>query len=186
MTTSQEPAKHSAQMLALTAKREVFAQRMAAGESQAEAYRQAYPTSRKWKLETLYNKASALMRVGEVVARVAELRAEIVDRLVINEQYVIDGLVENHRRAMEGTVHDFGMALNDEGDAVLVARYRYDGSVANKALELLGRHLGMFPTKVEHGGPDGGPIPVALMAAVAQLSDEELAALLRQLATGSD
>jgi len=27
-----------------------------------------------------------------------------------------------------------------------------------KALELLGRHLGMFRDKLEHSGPDGGPI----------------------------
>ena len=27
------------------------------------------------------------------------------------------------------------------------------------SLELLGRHLGMFPTKVEHTGEEGGPIP---------------------------
>jgi len=29
-----------------------------------------------------------------------------------------------------------------------------------KALELLGRHLGMFVDKVQHSGPNGGPIPV--------------------------
>lgn len=38
--------------------------------------------------------------------------------------------------------------------------YRYDGSVANKALELLGKHLGLFKDKVEHSGPGGGPIEV--------------------------
>ncbi len=172
--------------MALTAKRVKFCELVAAGESQVEAYRQAYPGSRKWTPAALYNQASALMRVPEVMARVAELRAGIVARMVINEQYVIDGLVENHRRAMEGSVHDFGMALNDEGEAVLVARYRYDGSVANKALELLGRHLGMFPTKVEHGGPDGGPIPVALVALVRELDDEQLASLVRALATGGE
>lgn len=31
-----------------------------------------------------------------------------------------------------------------------------------KALELLGKHLGMFIEKHEHSGPDGGPIPVTL------------------------
>lgn len=33
------------------------------------------------------------------------------------------------------------------------------------ALVDLGRHLGMFPTKVEHSGPDGSPFTITLLAA---------------------
>jgi hypothetical protein len=32
------------------------------------------------------------------------------------------------------------------------------GSVANRALELLGKHIGLFPDKVEVTGKDGGPV----------------------------
>ena len=31
---------------------------------------------------------------------------------------------------------------------------------ANKALELLGRHVGAFPNRLEHSGPDGSPIEI--------------------------
>jgi phage terminase small subunit len=38
--------------------------------------------------------------------------------------------------------------------------YRFDSAGANRALELIGKHLGMFKERVEHTGPDGGPIRV--------------------------
>lgn len=41
------------------------------------------------------------------------------------------------------------------------------------ALEMLGRHHGLFKDRVEHSGPGGGPIPVT----PATLSDEQLAAI---------
>ncbi|MGE5483684.1 MAG: terminase small subunit [Ignavibacteriales bacterium] len=45
-----------------------------------------------------------------------------------------------------------------------------------KALELLGRHLGMFRDKVEYTGKDGGPLEIA--SRVSDMSDEELTALI--------
>lgn len=45
-----------------------------------------------------------------------------------------------------------------------------------KAIELLGRYLGMFTDKTELSGPGGGPIPLAV-ASVGDLSDDQLAAL---------
>jgi len=39
------------------------------------------------------------------------------------------------------------------------------------SLELLGKHLGLFPTRMEHSGPNGGPIE---SRDVTNLSDEEL------------
>ena len=37
--------------------------------------------------------------------------------------------------------------------------YQYQGAVANRALELLGKHLGLFRDKVEVTGKDGTPLP---------------------------
>ncbi|MFU2050576.1 terminase small subunit [Bordetella hinzii] len=39
------------------------------------------------------------------------------------------------------------------------------------ALVDIGRHLGMFKDRIEHSGPNGGPIPIA------DMTDEELAAI---------
>lgn len=37
----------------------------------------------------------------------------------------------------------------------------FEATAAKGAIELLGKHIGMFKDKVEHSGPDGGPIPTA-------------------------
>lgn len=44
-----------------------------------------------------------------------------------------------------------------------------------RALEMVGRHLGMFRDQVEHSGPFGGPIPIAATS----LSPEQIAQVER-------
>ena len=49
----------------------------------------------------------------------------------------------------------------------------------SKALELLARHIGMFPSKVEHTGKGGGPIQTEDLTAVK--TEEELIEQARKL-----
>jgi hypothetical protein len=60
----------------LTAKQEKYVQGLVAGLSQRKAYREAYPSSNKWKDATVDNKASALLREDEILARYNELMDE--------------------------------------------------------------------------------------------------------------
>lgn len=53
---------------------EEYAQARAAGMSQRKAYRKAYPSAEKWKDATVDNKAYALEKRGEVLARYEELK----------------------------------------------------------------------------------------------------------------
>jgi phage terminase small subunit len=62
----------------------------------------------------------------------------------ITADYVLTRLRENVERAMQEKP-----VLNSEGEQT--GEFKYEGAVANKALELLGRHLGLFPTKTEIG-----------------------------------
>ena len=64
----------------LTAKQEAFAQGIADGLGQADAYRMAYDAE-GMKDNTIYSKASVLMSDGKVAARVAELRAAVAERV---------------------------------------------------------------------------------------------------------
>lgn len=64
----------------LNTAQEVFAQEVASGATQADAYRKAYPKCKRWKQETIHNKASALMRISEVSTRVKELQAELASK----------------------------------------------------------------------------------------------------------
>lgn len=58
----------------LTAKQEAFATGIASGLSQAEAYRQAFPNSRKWKDDAVYSRASTLAANTKVQQRIQDLR----------------------------------------------------------------------------------------------------------------
>lgn len=61
----------------LTGPQEKFALGVATGKTQADAYREAYPRSKKWKDASLYAQASALMADSKVSTRVKELRERI-------------------------------------------------------------------------------------------------------------
>jgi hypothetical protein len=99
---------------------------------------------------TARQQAYKLLRRGDIVTRLAEIRAEIQAQeaeataaataaLGITKEWVLGKLVENVERAMQVT------AVIDE-DGKPIGEYKYDGAVANKALELLGRYVGLFAT----------------------------------------
>jgi len=116
-------------------KHERFAQALAAGKSQDEAYREAgYKPSA--------SNASHLTRNHKVQSRVAELTARAAEGVVLTKQWVLERLIENANRAMQAE------AVKDR-EGKETGEYRYEGSVANRALELLGKELGMFKDQSE-------------------------------------
>jgi hypothetical protein len=64
--------------MALTPQQEKFAQSVASGMNQSDAYREAYSPKATTKIETINNNAYKLMQNNEIVARVDELRKPIV------------------------------------------------------------------------------------------------------------
>ena len=90
--------------------------------------------------------ASARLRGLEVRTRVAQLQAEIAERAVeiaaIDKSWVMMRLKQNLERAMA-----IEPVLDGRGKPTGV--YKYQGAVANRALELLGKELGMFVDRAE-------------------------------------
>ena len=74
----------------LTPKQEKFCQLVAEGNTYAESYRQAYPTSQKWKNEAVWVKSSELMSKGNVLVRVKEIQQEIAERNQVTLQEVLE------------------------------------------------------------------------------------------------
>lgn len=112
------------------ARHELFAQELAKGHSAAEAYRRAgYSNNRK--------SASQLQTKPTVQARKQELLAAAAERTGVTVDWIVDRLRENAERSMQ---HE--PVCDTRGRKT--GEYRYDGAVANKALELLGKHKGMF------------------------------------------
>lgn len=140
----------------MTPQREKFAQLVASGKSQAEAYRTAYPRSQKWKDAVVWNKGSELVRVGEVSVRIKELQAEIVKEFVIDTRSV---LVEAYRLATS----DIAKIMDENGRVKLpheldpdtraavasfeideYGRIKYKFWDKNSAIERMFKHKGLF------------------------------------------
>lgn len=81
--------------------------------------------------------AVELLTNPNVQQAIQESIQERAKRIEVTQDWVINKLVENLNRAMTA-VPVYGKDGEPTGE------YTYQGNVANKALELLGRHLGMF------------------------------------------
>jgi len=152
----------------LTQKQEAFVLAYIKTGNASEAYRQTYNTNASAK--TIHEKASRLLAEGKVWARFEVLRGKVTERAVektaISKAWVIEKLMENVERAMQA---EPVRRKTDKGEEEVPGAYVYSGSVANKALELIGKELGMFIERKEVGGPNE----------FAHMSDEELDAFIR-------
>ena len=130
--------------------------------SAAAAYRRAYDCSGSTQ-RTIEKRSGELMQNGAVTGRIAALRAEAAAKAVLSETWVLERLMRNAKvslgeekisityrpRAKDGT----------EAAPVTVEITDRDPTAANRALELLGKNLGMFTEKHEITGRDGAPLP---------------------------
>jgi len=123
-------------MILENARHERFAQELAAGKSASEAYAAAGFRP---------NDGNCIRLKGNerVQARVAELQSRATEGVMLTRQWVLERLVENANRAMQAEAVT-------TSDGAETGEYRYEGSVANRALELLGKELGMFVDRTEN------------------------------------
>jgi phage terminase small subunit len=121
----------------LTSKQEKFAQGVASGMTQADAYRSAYNVGATTKVESIARKASDLMAEVHIRGRVTELSAPIIAKVGIT--------LENHIAELQ--------SLKD------MARDAGNYAAAIKAEELRGKVCGLYVEKVQVSGTgDGGAI----------------------------
>ena len=85
------------------------------------------------------------LRKPNIAAAIGQAKAERSERTEITQDWVLEGLKENYRRAMQQEA-----VLDAEGNST--GEYRYNGAVANKSLELMGRHLNMFTDTLNLSG----------------------------------
>jgi phage terminase small subunit len=85
---------------------------------------------------------SRLLKNAKVRAAVGEAQEQRSARTEVTQDWVLERLRENVDRAMQAE------AVKDrEGNET--GEYTYQGAVANGALQLLGKHLGMFVDRSE-------------------------------------
>lgn len=136
--------------MALTPKQEKFAQGVAEGKTQADAYRAAYNVRPTTKPETVVQAASRIMSDSNVSARVEELRAPIIADCGITLRTHLTRL-ENLSLAAEKQ-GNFGAAVSAEiargkASGVSVEKSEQKTTVTKKAEDLTDDELAYYVTK---------------------------------------
>lgn len=85
---------------------------------------------------------------SEIERRQAQVNAKVEKDTGISVQWVIDSFKTIAERCMQAEAHAFDLEGN-------VTEWRFDSSGANKAVESIGKYLGMFKDKIEHSGNVG-------------------------------
>jgi hypothetical protein len=128
------------------AKHERFCQELASGKTAEDAHGIAgYKASRSGASQ-LKHQVNISNRVAEILAERevihAQATADAVKSAGLTKEWVIETLMVNVARAMQAEEIK-------RSDGTGTGEYRYEGSVANKALELLGKEVGMFVDRKE-------------------------------------
>ena len=137
------------------AQHEKFVQEIVKGSSHGNAYLAAGYKAKNPSVASAA--ATRLLKDVKIQERVNELQKRAEEKTVLTKAWVLNRLIENVNRAMTAIP-----VLDREGSAT--GEYKYEGSVANRALELLGKEQGMFVDRKELGAP----------GEFERMSDEEL------------
>ena len=140
-----------------------------------------------------YSEKTARVTGGEnllkpaVAAAITEQRNALAERTGLSAEYVVNGLQEVAERCLQrapvmvGSGEDRQQATDDEGNHI----WEFNAAGANKAFELLGKHLGMFETKVKATLDVTGGIEVRHTAdEMRNMLSDRLAGVLPQVIEG--
>lgn len=95
-----------------------------------------------YSARTAESQGARLLGNVKVAAVIAKAQAAVSERTEITQDWVIARLKDNHDRAMSAEP-----VLDREGNPI--GEYTYNGAVANKSLELIGKHIGMWKDKLD-------------------------------------
>lgn len=141
-------------MSKLTKKQESFCLNYVDTLNASDAYRKA-GYSKGQTDKTVNENSCRLLKNSKVKARVDELREEItkpiIEKFKLTKEWVVEQLVDNVSisKALEPV---------KDSDGNNIGEYRTNIPAANKALELLGKEIGMFVERKEITGANGGAI----------------------------
>jgi phage terminase small subunit len=102
------------------------------------------------------------LRKPQIAAAIQAGMDARAERTEITADYVLSGIREVAERCLErapvmvGRGESRAQMVDDHGNHV----WSFDAAGANKAFELLGKHIKLFTDKVEHTGKDGAAIQI--------------------------
>lgn len=100
-----------------------------------------------YSARTAASQASRLLNNVKITARVKELKDKRADGLELDAYWVLKRLKDISDRSMQAEpVMEFDPV---EGGLVETGQYEFDSTGANRATELIGKHIGMFDPKLQ-------------------------------------
>lgn len=100
--------------------------------------------------KTAKQQGSRLLTKADIRARIDELQNIRAEKLELDADWVLRRFVAVYDRCMKS---EPVMKWDYEArELVETGEYTFDSSGANRSLELIGKHLGMFKEKIEHSG----------------------------------
>lgn len=126
----------------LTTKQENFAQAIADGMTQADAYRSAFNVGPKTKPESVWSKASVLMADVKVRARVDQLKAQLATKALWTREMSVKALVaayEEGRPAEKVAAVKELNAMHGYNAPERLDITNSDGSLAPKIIKIVGK-----------------------------------------------
>lgn len=128
----------------LTDLEELFCQEYLIDLNKTQAYIRAYNSENYNSART---EASKTFAKPNIYARIKELMNERANRMEISQDWVILNLQQVYERCMQ--VEPVLKWDYEEKALVETGLYQFDSTGANKSMELIGKHLGMFVSKQE-------------------------------------
>lgn len=130
----------------LTPKQEHFVREYLVGGNATDAYRKAYNVKKGTKAATVQKAAQRLLANARIAPRLARAQEKAMEKAILDKSWVLDRLMKSARLALgEETITVKKLvkgALEDVEVPML------DGMAANRALELLGKDLGLFVDRI--------------------------------------
>lgn len=123
----------------LTAKQEKYVQNLIKGMSQREAYRDAYPSSKKWKENTVDSEASKMLTNPKIFNRYNELQNKAEKETIMTAVERKEWLT----KVINGEIKEKSYYDNEEHER---EAYLSDKM---KAMDILNKMSGEYITKIE-------------------------------------
>ena len=98
-----------------------------------------------YSAKTAYSQGHDLLKKPEISEAVTKGTAKVCAKAEVSAEYVLSSLLNIAERCQQ----EVPVYRKENGELVATGEYEFDSSGANKALELLGKHLALFTDRVE-------------------------------------
>lgn len=118
--------------------------------------------------KTANEQAARLLAKVSIQEEIARRQAKIAKKCEISQEWVLKQLKRVYKRCMQ-----LNRVYDKEGN--FTGEFEFEPAGANKSLELLGKHLGMFAERIKLGGDENGqPIKAQLTVTAIESRIEDL------------